>query len=56
MAVDPLAHVMAQSESDDVVFADFDRDTLDKARQTLPVLRNRRFTAPVLQGATRTTD
>lgn len=56
MAVDPLAHVIAQSESDDIVFADFDRDTLDKARQTLPVLRNRRFTAPVLQGATRTTD
>lgn len=56
MAVDPLAHVIAQSESDDIVFADFDRDTLDKARQTLPVLCNRRFTTPVLQGTTRTTD
>lgn len=56
MAVDPLAHVIAQAGSDDIVFADFDRDTLEKARRTLPVLRNRRFTAPVLQGATRTTD
>lgn len=56
MAVDPLAHVIAQSESDDIVFADFDRDTLDKARQTLPVLCNRRFAAPVLQGTHRVTD
>ena len=52
MAVDPMAHVIAQAgDDDDIVFADFDRDTLDKARQTLPVLRNRRFAAPVLRSA-----
>lgn len=57
IAVDPMAHVVAQAgDDDDIVFADFDRDVLDKARQTLPVLRNRRFAAPVLQDSPRTTD
>lgn len=48
--VDPLGVVVAQcGTSDQLLFADIDLRTVERARESLPVLANRRFAAPKLR-------
>lgn len=47
--VNPLGVVTAQAGvTDELLFAEIDRDLVDRARASLPVLENRRFAAPEL--------
>ncbi|MEH0834108.1 deaminated glutathione amidase [Pectobacterium cacticida] len=51
MVVDPLGVVVVQApETPALVYADIDRERLAYARRHLPVLANRRFNKPMLEG------
>ncbi|PJM77300.1 nitrilase-related carbon-nitrogen hydrolase [Bifidobacterium felsineum] len=49
--ISPLGEVLAEagSNSPELITANFDRNALESARQTLPVLHNRRFADPQLR-------